>query len=266
MMLTVLRDRFIFSAALLILTAGSVSAHDLWIESAPGASPVLRYGHYGNTSDEIKYIPFLPSDVKSVICAAADGSVISRSGKLMIPEPWSKDSVQHEDPHHHHEKIPAGFITSFRMPENCSVMTADFSTGYWTKTPAGLKNLPESAVKTPVRSWYAHESIKFYKKGLLAENAAGLSLPFTEGLEIVTVSFSGKDRLLKIKVLYKGKAVSGAKTEYQGTFTGETDKDGTFTFRLDESGVHYIRTSHKDSGVKGSFKNLILTAALIAEE
>jgi uncharacterized GH25 family protein len=271
-----MRNKINLPVIFVLLFSGSLFAHDLWIEeSSPVPGLQLRYGHYSEKSPHDKYVPFHSSDLKSLVCLNSKGGRITASGsdyknlpfnkEFLIPEVWTDLSIQHEDPHHKHGDIPEKFTDKIPLPGQCSIILADFSLGYWTKTPKILKNLPKTKVKVPVKSWYAHENVKYIKSELLTGNdiPAFAMKTVSEGLEIIPLKFDKSTNTLNVRIFYNTKALAGVKTEYNGEYTETTDKNGEISIKLKPGKTHYIRTSYEMKSNSKEYDKTVLTSAVI---
>ena len=139
---------------LLVLVSATASAHDLWIERAPGGLAVC-YGHGRSGHGGAALIGLEPTSVLRVDCFESDGrsveAAVSYDGRVLIQGA-------------------------------CAAAFALVSTGYWTKTPEGTKNLSNQDATRPMRSWRSIETVK-----RIDEWSDVFSSPLTRDFEITTL-------------------------------------------------------------------------------
>jgi nickel transport protein len=130
-----------------------------------------------------------------------------------------------------------------RFPDECAACTALLSSGYWTKTPRGTKNVPKDETDTPLRSWLSFESVKRIDRW--SEAFAG---PLGESLEIVPLADPTRARQgdkITVLVTFRGEPLSGVPVSYAGSTRGETDAEGRVNIRLRHAGLQVLRASHR---------------------
>lgn len=196
---------------ILALAAAAAEAHDLWIERAPGGLAVC-YGHARSQHEGAASIALSPRSVVRVDCFQNDGSrsepLVSNDGRVLI----------------------AG---------ECAAAFAVVSTGYWTKTPEGTKNVPKNEAERPIRSWRSVESAK-----RIDAWGDAFSRPFTRDFEItaledpLTLRPGSKIRLL---VTLEGSPVKGAAVTYDGETRGATGEDGRVNLKIRHGGFQMIQ-------------------------
>ncbi len=217
------------------LLLSCVYAHDLWIERNKDRM-VLYYGHIKPKEGEESLIKYKVENVLKALC-------FNGEGKRM--------EVQ----------IERSYPLSF--PANCLAYYVLFSTGYWTKTAKGTKNLPKDEVEDPIESWLSYEGVK-----RLEGWTEAFRKPLTEDLEIVPLENPFSANLyskISLRVYYKGKPVKGAAVAYQGHLIGFTDREGNINVRIKERGLQKISASIKEKfdGVKADYT--VISTNLIFE-
>ncbi len=197
-----------------IFTVGQAFAHDLWIERE-GDRCVLYSGHRHSNHPGEERIPYPPEIVLRVRCFDADGNLLNTEPGGTYPVEFSCEGA---------------------------IAYAMTSTGYWTKTPYGTKNLPKDEVTGVLKSWLSFESVKRIDRW--GENAA---VPLTSGLELIPlnnlVELEKGDKL-RLRVTFEKKPVKGAVVSYDGHPRGESGEDGRINIRLRHDGFQVIQASY----------------------
>jgi len=219
--------------ATLLNFPAAVAAHDLWIEPEPGGYRVL-YGHHPQVSHEgVRQIPYTPDVVQSIVCL--DGGGGRRPAK-------------------------AGGSSPVKVEGDCAVLYVLTSSGYWTKTPAGTKNVKKTEAASPLGSWQSFESVKH-----LSDWGAAAAGPVGAPLEIVPVqdplALRDGDKLT-VHVLADGKAVAGAVVTYDGKARGETDRDGAVNVRVRHGGMQLIQAAVRTPHASPEADEVVHTTAL----
>lgn len=198
---------------LLGILALPASAHDLWIERN-GDLHTLAYGHERSGHEGEKKLEYKPDSVKQALCFNADGQEIKAGKALTYPA---------------------------TLKGNCSASWFLTSSGYWSKTPYGTKNLPKTEAGAVIDSWLSIEGVK-----RIDQWDNGLSRSLTQELELVP---QGNPLLLKpggklhLRAYYQGKPVAGVTVAYFGKPRGITDKEGNVNIRLQNAGFQLIQAS-----------------------
>jgi nickel transport protein len=198
---------------LLGILALPASAHDLWIERN-GDLHTLAYGHERSGHEGEKKLEYKPDSVKQALCFNADGQEIKAGKALTYPA---------------------------TLKGNCSASWFLTSSGYWSKTPYGTKNLPKTEAGAVIDSWLSIEGVK-----RIDQWDDGLSRSLTQELELVP---QGNPLLLKpggklhLRAFYQGKPVAGVTVAYFGKPRGITDKEGNVNIRLQNAGFQLIQAS-----------------------
>ena len=220
---------------MLLLAAGGVYAHDIWIEKSSGGY-VLLYGHAGHGGGESEIVEYDPADVVRAIC-------IDRAGTGV------EAKIQDECP----LRIGGSFASIY-------VLT---SSGYWSETPFGLKNLPKDEAKSPIRSWLSFESVK-----RIDVWGDGTSSPLTEDLEITPVRnpliLSRGDKV-RLFVTIGGKPAAGVPVAYFDSTRGITDRKGRINIRLKFGGMQLIKATLKEPGDGVKEDEIVHTTTLVFE-
>lgn len=215
---------------LFVLLFGLCWSHELWIERVDGEY-VLLYGHLKPMGGEKERLEYKPEQVISFECLDTEGKKI-RSTML------------------------AGYPA--RLKGNCSLVEAKFSSGYWTKTPEGLKNLPKENVKNPIESWYSVEIVRRIDTWTKA--------PLTHDLEIALLENPSSLKVgqkFTVVVYYRGKPLKDATIYHNGRIVGSTDEEGRINLRLRERGLQLIGTTLKEKDIKADY--ILKTFYLIFE-
>jgi nickel transport protein len=201
------------SLILLGILALPASAHDLWIERN-GDLHTLAYGHERSGHEGERKLEYKPDSVKQALCLNADGQEIKAVKALTYPA---------------------------TLKGNCSASWFLTSSGYWSKTPYGTKNLPKTEAGAVIDSWLSIEGVK-----RIDQWDDGLSRSLTQELELVP---QGNPLLLKpggklhLRAYYQGKPVAGVTVAYFGKPRGITDKEGNVNIRLQNAGFQLIQAS-----------------------
>ena len=224
--------QFLLGLGLLSL-ATTAAAHDLWVEPSGGAY-IVRYGHHPQVSHEgARDIPYAPSIVKSVTCTDAAGN----------PSP-----------------ARVGSTPPVEIAGDCAVLYVLTSSGYWSKTPAGTKNLKKTEATSPLRSWQSFESVKHISQwGAGAAKPLGLPLEIVPAANPLTLQDGDK---LGLRVLAKGQPVANAVVTYDGKPRGETDADGAINIRVRHGGLQLIQASTRTPHAGPEADEVVHTTAL----
>ena len=223
--------------SLLLLVALSVPAahaHDLWLEPAPRGYTV-QYGHHPQLDShggEVQ-VPYAPAIVKSAVCVEPGGS-----------------------------QRPAKFGSAYpvHIEGDCAVVHVSTSSGYWTRTTGGTKNLKKTEVAVPLGSWQSFESVKH-----VAAWGPGTGSPLAAPLEIVPIAnpltLRDGDKLT-VRVLADGRPVADAVVTYDGKPRGQTGADGNVNIRVRHGGLQLIQASTRTPHAGPDADEVVHTAAL----
>ena len=198
-------------AALLATTP--TQAHDLWLErEGISYEPLYGHRHSGHAGQET--IEYRPDAVKQLVCFNTAGKAVGHGATAAYPA---------------------------RLAGDCAAAYALLSSGYWTKTPYGTKNVPKDQVEVAVSAWLSFEGIK-----RIDQWGEALARPLTEDLEVVpldnplTLADGDKLRLL---VAFRGQPVAGAVVAYEGKPRGDTGPDGLVNVKVRHSGLQAIEAT-----------------------
>ena len=218
-----------------LLAAPTTSrAHDLWLEPGPGGLTV-QYGHHPQLvshGGETR-IAYAPAIVKSALCVDAGGS-----------------------------QRPAKFSSTYpvRVEGDCAVAYVLTSSGYWTKTTAGTKNLKKTEATAPLSAWQSFESVKH-----VAAWSDAAAKPLGVPLEIVPadnpLALHDGDKLT-VRVLANGQPVPDAVVSYDGKPRGETDSVGAVNVRVRHGGLQLIQATVRSPHTGPEADEVVHTTAL----
>lgn len=198
---------------LLLVPSAPSHAHDLWVEHA-GDEYVLYYGHAHASHGGAEYIKYEPEDVLRVECFDSIG--VSRV-------------------------LPVGDTYPIRVTERCAACWFLISSGYWTKTPYGTRNLAKDEVEHVIESWLTLESVK--RIDAWCDRFAG---PLTDGLEIVPLIdplLLTPGEKLRLRITFKGEPVEGAIVTYGSKVRGLSGESGLVNVRIKAAGFQSVSAS-----------------------
>ncbi len=204
---------FLIVAAHLVSASGA-HAHALWIERTDEGLTLLS-GHRHSHHEGAELIEYPLTHVLEAVC-------FDLGGEPSVIEPTA---------------------TPVRFPGECAACTALLSSGYWTKTPRGTKNLPKDEAESPLRSWLSYESVKRIDRW-----SEAFAAPLTESLEIIPLTdpaLMRKGDKITVVVTFRGEPLSGAPVAYAGSTRGETDSEGRVNIRLRNPGLQLLRASYR---------------------
>lgn len=215
--------RQIFLLMFTQLTISVCLAHELWLEE-DREGYIVQYGHLNPSGGEERYVRYNPKDILDIKCFNVDGKEVE-------------------------VEVLKGYPT--RIVGKCHAMLVTISTGFWTKTPYGLKNSPKDETPQAIESWLSFETIK--KMGTFSDRV------YTGGLEIVPLrDFSNLKVGDKVtfSVFLERRPLKDVVVNYNGRQVGTTDEEGRINIRIKQSGQQFIKTSYrvKSDGIKSDFK------------
>jgi len=219
----------------LLLTAAlalPAQAHDLWVERQ-GALHTLQYGHERSGHEGAKVLAYRPETVRLAQCFDGHGEQIQAEVGQTYPV-----------------TLKGGCAASFFLT----------SSGYWSKTPYGTKNLPKTEAGTVLDSWLSVESVK-----RLDAWGQGLARPLTRELEIVPLADPLRLKVgdkLRLTVTLNGRPVAGATVAYFGQPRGVSDADGRVNVRLQRPGFQLIQASLELPSNDGRADRMVQSTAL----
>jgi nickel transport protein len=219
----------------LILVPPLARAHDIWLEKR-GHTLVLLKGHEYSTHGGAKEIPYAPEEVLRAVCFDSNGEPRVVKTKVTYP---------------------------FEIQRDCAASYVLTSSGYWSKTPFGTKNIAKDRAKQALRSWLSYESVK----RLDAWNKT-LALPLTDDLELtptnnpLALSEGKKVRLL---VTRNGRRVAGALVSYGGETRGQSDSEGRINIRIRRGGMQLIQASFTEAADGQKADEVVHSTTLVFE-
>jgi nickel transport protein len=199
--------------ASLLLLQGTVQAHDLWIERS-GTLHTLAYGHERSGHEGAKTLEYKPEIVKQAACFTTSGQEINAERGRAYPATLRGD---------------------------CAASWFLSSSGYWSKTPYGTKNLPKTEAGAVIDSWLSVEGVK-----RIDQWGTGLAQALTRNLELVPqdnpLKLQAGDKL-RLTAWFQGKPAAGVTVAYFGKPRGVTDSEGRVNLRLQNPGFQLIQAS-----------------------
>lgn len=217
---------------LLALTCAPVLAHDLWI-TRDGSLHTLQYGHERSGHEGAKTLEYRPEQVREALCFDPAGRPLRAVFGKTYPATLKGD---------------------------CAASVFLTSSGYWSKTPYGTRNLPKGEAGTVLDSWLSVESVK-----RLDAWGSGLARPLTRELEIVPLhspfNLKAGDKL-RLVVTLDGRPVAGATVAYFGQPRGVSGADGQVNVRLQRPGFQLIQASLESPLTDGKADRLVQSTAL----
>jgi len=219
---------------LLLLTflAGTAHAHDLWVERQ-GNLHTLQYGHERSGHEGAKKLEYRPEILRDAACFGSDGKAVRAETVRTYPA---------------------------TLKGACAASWFLTSSGYWSKTPYGTKNLPKGEAGAVIDSWLSVESVK-----RLDEWGPALARPLTPELEIVPqgdpLRLKTGDKL-RLMVTLNGRPAAGVTVAYFGHPRGVSGPDGQVNVRLQQPGFQLIQASLESPLADGKADKLIQSTAL----
>lgn len=220
------------SVLLLALSSFSAQAHDLWVERQDNLH-TLQYGHERSGHEGAKKLEYKPEQVKHTACFGRDGREV---------------------------RAETGRVYPVTLKGACAASWFFTSSGYWSKTPYGTKNLPRTEAEAVLDSWLSTESVKRVDTW-----GPALARPLTQELELVPqVNPLGLKRGDKLRVLVtlRGKPVAGVTVAYFGHPRGVSGADGLVNVRLQQGGFQLIQASLQTPLQDGKADKLIQATSL----
>lgn len=228
-----MKIKYIFFITFFIIRI--LHAHDLWIQKE-NQHYVLYYGHLNPKENESKLIPYEPQNILRFDCFNKESKLITAKIEKRYPA---------------------------KLTGDCDVVFAIFSSGYWTKTIYGLKNLPKNEVEKPIESWLSYESVK--KIEVWSEN---FIKPLSDQLEITALQNPLNKKIgdkITFVVYYKQKPVKDLVVAYHEKPIGTTDEDGKINIRIKQNGLQMISATLKEKGDGIKSDHIIYTTILSFE-
>jgi len=217
---------------LVALSPAMANGHDLWIERS-GPLHSLIYGHERSGHEGSKRLEYKPESVLQARC-------FDTAGQQIPVEPGKQYPVT--------------------LKGECAASWFLLSSGYWSKTPYGTKNLPKTEAGAVIDSWRSVEAIK-----RLDRWGAALARPMTQALELVTndnpLNLKTGDKL-RLRAFYQGKPAANVTVAYFGKPRGISGADGTVNIRMSEPGFQLIQASMESPLDDGKADKTIHSSAL----
>ncbi len=217
----------------MVVLATAASGHDLWLERT-GEVCALCYGHHSSSGhegeDRVAYSP----DIVVRVAAFDERALpvaVARSDTFPV-----------------------------RILGDCAVTYVLTSTGIWTKTPYGTKNLPRRETEMPIASWRSFESVKRVDRW-----SDALAKPLTDGLELVPQADPlrlGEGDKLRLVVTLRGNPVEGAIVSVDDKPRGTTGSDGKINVRLRRRGFQAIQASLREPSEEVDIDEVVHTTHL----
>jgi nickel transport protein len=186
-------------------------AHDMWIERDSQGFTLL-YGHAHSGHGGTTLMEYKPEIVIRVDCFDVEGRKIDAE-------------ITRENP--------------MRISAGCAAVYVLTSSGYWSKTTSGTKNLSKKEAQSPLRSWQSFESVK-----RIDEWSDALSRPLTGDFEITALenplALKPGDKI-HLLVTLEGAPAQGATATYDGEPRGVTGKDGLINLKIRHGGFQMIQ-------------------------
>jgi nickel transport protein len=217
---------------LLMLLPSLVLGHDLWIERS-GPMHSLSYGHERSGHEGTKRLEYKPETVKQVVCYNASGQ---------------------------EQRAEQGRGYPVTLNGDCAAAWFLVSSGYWSKTPYGTKNLPKNEAGAVIDSWLSVESIKRIDRW-----SEALAKPLNKELELVPLDNPTSlqpGSKLHLRAYFQGKPAANVTVAYFGKPRGVTGADGTVNIRLNEPGFQLVQGSLEFLLNDGKADKAIHSAAL----
>ena len=197
-----------------LFAAASALAHDLWLEATPEGF-VLNYGHAPASGHAgAANLDYAPDFVQRAVCVTPAG-----------------------------KRRPVAVAAAYpaRFAVDCVAIWVEASSGAWTTTVEGTRNVAPTGLEGVVRAWRSIEStkrIESWHEALMVPLADGFELsPMDNPLEVA------RGRKLRVRVTLQGDPVAGANVAYGGELRGVTGTDGQINVRLREAGPQFITAS-----------------------
>jgi nickel transport protein len=200
-------------ALLILLLALPARAHDLWIER-DGALHILAHGHERSAHEGAKTLEYKPETVKQALCVDVTGNVIDADLRRAYPATLKGD---------------------------CAASAFLVSSGYWSKTPYGTKNLAKDQAGAVIESWLSVESMKRIDRwGEGMKHALTRDLELVPGENPLTLKVGDK---LHLGAWFQGRPAAGVTVAYFGKPRGVTDAEGNIAIRLRQPGFQLVQAS-----------------------
>lgn len=221
------------AACLLIALLPALAAgHDLWIER-DGALHTLAYGHERSAHAGARTLEYSPAAVRQAACFDAAGRQTHAERGTAYPATLSGD---------------------------CAASWFLVSSGYWSKTPQGTRNLPKTEAGATIDSWLSVEGVKRIDRW-----DASLARPLTDELELTPqdnpLQLKPGDKL-RLRAWLAGQPVAGVAVAYFGKPRGVTDATGRVNIRLQSPGLQMLQASLEQPLADGKADRIVRGSTL----
>ncbi len=222
----------LLATLLCLMGAMPARAHDLWLERGSDGV-VLYYGHRHSSHEGPDLVEYSPGWLKETVCVDRKGG-----------------------------HVPAAAADTYpvRIAADCAVTYVRLSSGYWTKTPYGTKNVPKTDAEMAIKSWLSFESVK-----RIDAWSEAVAKPVAQGLEITPqvdpLGLRPGDKL-RLLVTLGGRPVSGAVVAYDGSPRGQTGEDGRVNVRIRHGGFQLVEATLKAPDASGKADEIVRTSTL----
>lgn len=197
----------------LLVQVTATWGHDLWIERAADLH-TLAYGHERSGHDGAGKLEYKADSVREALCFDSAGKETRADRTLAYPATLRGD---------------------------CAASWFLVSSGYWSKTPRGTRNLPRTEAGPSLDSWLSIESVKRVDRW-----SAGLAKPLSPALELAPqtdpANLKAGDKLT-VRAFFQGKPAADVTVAYFGKPRGITDADGRVNVRLANPGFQLLQAS-----------------------
>lgn len=200
---------------LLFLAASTLPAmaHDLWIER-DGALHTLAYGHERSGHDGQRRLAYSPEMVRQARCYDAAGRELAAE---------------------------RGNVYPVTLKGDCALSWFLISSGYWSKTPYGTKNLPKHQASAVIDSWRSVESVKRLDRwSEVLARPLGAELELTPLADPLKLKRGNK---LRLRAWIAGRPAAGVVVAYFGKPRGISDAEGYLNISLRQPGFQLIQAS-----------------------
>jgi nickel transport protein len=193
--------------------AGPVHAHDLWLEKEDGGFG-LYYGHKHSRHEGATFVEYEAEWVRESLCFDAARTRVPFQSEKTYP---------------------------YRMRGECAAAHVSISSGYWTKTPYGTRNVPKNEARQPLTSWLSYDSVK-----RIDQWTEALARPLADGLELTPLEDPlslRKGEKVRLRVTFDGRPVQDAVVAYDGKPRGRPAPDGGINIRVRHGGFQVIQAT-----------------------
>lgn len=206
----------VLSAVLLVFVLSQgARAHDLWVERE-GNLQRLYFGHERSAHEGAQHLEYRPETVRQAACHGADGKQV---------------------------RAEIGEAYPVSLKGDCAASLFLVSSGYWSKTPYGTRNLPRNEAGQVFESWLSVETVKRIDRW-----GDGLAEALGEGLELVPLgnplSLKAGEKL-RLRAMRQGRPAADVTVAYFGKPRGVTGADGLINIRLNQPGLQLIQASQE---------------------